>query len=57
MENPVQIFLESVVGDNFQDFLLKPWLCENIDTLKYMDIMENPVQNGFPLYGMSCRRM
>ena len=39
------------------NFLLKPWLSENIDTLKYMDIMENSVQNGFPLYGMSCRRI
>ena len=57
MENPVQIFLESVVGDNFQDFFLRPWLCENIDTLKYMDTMENPVQNGFSLYGMSCHRI
>ena len=32
------------------DFLLKPSLSENIDPRKYMDIMENIVQNGFSLY-------
>ena len=40
----------------FGTFLLKPWLSENIDARKYVDIMENTVQNGFSLNRMLCCR-